>query len=365
MNKRLKRSNYMEWAKTRSQAHFNLATSGLTNVRFEEFPVRAGELEITTADGYGYLPLFERLETHTGAPRECIVTASGTSMANHLAMAALLDRGDEVLIEQPTYGLLLDVANYLHAEVKRFQRRFKNGFAIDLGEIEKLVSRKTRLIVLTNLHNPTGVLIPAETIRSIGEIALRYNAHVLVDEVYLEMPFEGDAPFCFLIGQKLPTNPFIATSSLTKAYGLSGLRCGWILAPPDLAHGMWRLNDLFAASPAHTAERMSVMAFDHLKQFRARVRTLLETNHKLLEEFLDSRNDLECVRPPAGTIAFPRLLRADPEKFFKLLREKYETTVVPGEFFEMPQHFRIGIGGETEELRAGLERMGAALDEFS
>jgi hypothetical protein len=107
------------------------------------------------------------------------------------------------------------------------------------------------------------------------------------------------------------------------------------------------------------------MAFDHLKQFRARVRTLLETNHKLLEEFLDSRNDLECVRPPAGTIAFPRLLRADPEKFFKLLREKYETTVVPGEFFEMPQHFRIGIGGETEELRAGLERMGAALDEFS
>src|SRR4051812_38886397 len=123
MKEPLKQSRYMEWAKTRSQARFNLATSGLTNVSFADFPVRLDELEITTADGYGYSPLLERLADHTGAPRECIVTASGTSMANHLAMAALLDAGDEVLIEQPTYGLLLDVANYLHADVKRFQRR--------------------------------------------------------------------------------------------------------------------------------------------------------------------------------------------------------------------------------------------------
>ena len=182
-----KRSSYMEWAKTRSQARFNLATSGLTNVPFAEFPVRMEELEITSADGYGYGPLLERLSAHTGAPQECIVTASGTSMANHLAMAALLEPGDEVLIEQPTYGLLLDVAHYLRAHVQRFQRRFENGFAVDLNELEKSVGAKTRLIVLTNLHNPTGVLIPAETIRAIGEIAARHGTRVLMDEVYLEM----------------------------------------------------------------------------------------------------------------------------------------------------------------------------------
>ena len=113
----------------------------------------------------GYLPLLERVAHHTGVQQECIVTASGTSMANHLAMAALLDPGDEVLIEQPTYGLLLDVAHYLRARVRRLQRRFENGFAVDLNELEKSVSAKTRLIVLTNLHNPTGVLIPAETVR--------------------------------------------------------------------------------------------------------------------------------------------------------------------------------------------------------
>jgi hypothetical protein len=157
---------------------------------------------------------------------------------------------------------------------------------------------------------------------------------------------------------------FLVTSSLTKAYGLSGLRCGWILAAPELAHRIRRLNDLFSATAAHPAERMSVMAFDHLAQFRERARTLLTANRALLDSFLDSRLDLDVFRPPAGTVVFPRLTKGEPEVFFRLLREKYETSVVPGEFFEAPRHFRLGIGGPSAELAAGLERLGAALDEF-
>ena len=232
---RPKRSEYMEWAKTRSQARFNLATSGLTNVPLAEFPLRVEDLEITSPEGYGYKPLLKRLAHHTGAPEECIVTAAGTSMANHLAMAAMLNPGDEVVIEQPTYGLLVDVANYLGATVKRFTRKFDAGFAVEPAEIEKVVTAKTRLIVLSNLHNPSGALIAAETLHAIAEIAQQVGAYVLIDEVYLEMLFDGEAPFCFPIGQKLANargNPFIVTSSLTKAYGLSGLRCGWILASP-------------------------------------------------------------------------------------------------------------------------------------
>ncbi|MDQ6624792.1 MAG: aminotransferase class I/II-fold pyridoxal phosphate-dependent enzyme, partial [Verrucomicrobiota bacterium] len=160
-------------------------------------------------------------------------------------------------------------------------------------------------------------------------------------------------------------NPFVVTSSLTKGYGLSGLRCGWILAAPKLAHCMWRLNDLFGANAAHPAEQLSVVAFDHLDAFRARARNLLEANRPILDAFLDSRSDLECVRPPAGTVVFPRLLGSDSESFFRVLRERFETSVVPGGFFEMAQHFRIGIGGETAELRSGLERLGAALDQFA
>ena len=225
--------------------------------------------------------------------------------------------------------------------------------------MEKAITPATRLVVLTNLHNPTGALIPWETLRAIGEMAQRAGARVLVDEVYLEMLFETAPPSAFSLGET-----FVVTSSLTKAYGLSGLRCGWILAAPELARRIWRLNDLFAATAAHPAERMSVMAFDHLAQFRERARALLATNRALLDAFLDSRADLECFRPPAGTVVFPRLPSGEPEAFFKLLREKYETSVVPGEFFECPRHFRLGIGGDTAALRTGLERLSAALDEF-
>ncbi|MGZ5504253.1 MAG: aminotransferase class I/II-fold pyridoxal phosphate-dependent enzyme, partial [Chthoniobacterales bacterium] len=275
----------------------------------------------------------------------------------HLAMAAVLEPGDEVLLEQPTYGLLLDVANYLGASIKRFQRKPETNFDIDLQEIADACSSKTKLIVLTNLHNPSGALIPQETLRAIGAIAQRGGAQVLLDEVYAEMVWDRTRT------ERGPE--FIITNSLTKAYGLSGLRCGWIVASPELARRMWRLNDLFGVNAAFPADQLSVSAFDHLEKFRERARLLLEANRPLIDAFLDSRRDLQCFRPSAGTVFFPRLLKGDTEALVRLLRGKFETSVVPGRFFEMPQHFRIGIGGETAELQAGLERLGNALDELS
>lgn len=361
-------SEYMKWAKLSSAARFNLATSGVVSVTGPEFPWPSEQMEITSTAGYGFPPLQERIARHAGVPEECVVTAAGTSMANHLAMAALLAPGDEVLIEEPAYGPLLEVAGYLGAPIKRIPRRFENGFALDVEEVQAAITPATRLIVLTNLHNPSGALLNADALCAVGTIALRAGAHVLVDEVYLEMVFDTDAPWSFRLGQTLAAaeeNPFIVTNSLTKAYGLSGLRCGWVLAAPPLAHRMWRLNDLFGAKAAHPAEQMSVIAFDHLETFRARAESLLTANRRLLDAFLDSRADLECVRPPAGSVVFPRLRRGDAEGFVALLRERFETSVVPGSFFEMPQHFRVGISGETTELRGGLERLSAALDAFA
>ncbi len=358
-------SAYMEWAKLHSHARFNLATSGIISVPTAEFPAPNERLEITAPGAYGYPPLQERIARHAGVTAECVVAAAGTSMANHLAMAAVIEPGDEVLIERPSYGLLLDLALYLGARVKRFERKPERDFAVDLAEIADGVSSETKLIVLTNLHNPSGALIPKETLQTLGEVAQENGARVLLDEVYLEMFWERNgapAPHSHLRKQD---EPFIRTNSLTKAYGLSGLRCGWVIASPELAHRMWRLNDLFGVNAAHPAEQLSVVAFDHLEKFRARSESLLSANRPLLEAFLDSRHDLKCFRPPGGTVVFPRLLGGRMEAFVGLLREKYETTVVPGEYFEMPQYFRIGIGGETAELRAGLEQMGQALDEFN
>ena len=359
---RMMGSEYMHWAKTRSSARFNLAVSGMLDLPFSDFPIETEELkhlELTRGGGYGYMPLQEALAKRLGVGTDSIVAATGTSLANHLAIAGLVQPGDEVLIERPTYEPLLAVASYLGATIKRFDRSFEDDFKILPEEVERNISSRTRLIVITNLHNPTSVLTDQQTLREVGELARRVQARVLVDEVYLETFFEGRPQTAFRLGDE-----FVVTSSLTKAFGLSGLRCGWIVAAPDLAERIWRLNDLFGVMAAHPAEQLSVMALERLDRISARMHSLLERNRELVNRFLDSRADLEVVRPQHGTIVFPRLKRGNTEKLIELLRAKYETSVVPGRFFEMPNHFRLGFSGRTETLSGGLERLGFALDEF-
>lgn len=351
-------SSYMHWAKTRSVAKYNLATSGLGNVKLSELRVSLDDIEITEG-GYGYQPLIQSIATRYRVAPEEVVTAAGTTFANHLAMAALIKPGDEVLFEHPAYEPMLALARYLGADVKRFSRRFEDEFQISLEELERLVTPKTRLIVITNLHNPSGVLISDATMKQIGEIARRVGARVLVDEVYMETLFEESPPTSFHLGEE-----FVVTSSLTKAFGLSGLRCGWILAQAEFAKRMWLLNDLFAATAVHAGERLSVVAMQQLEAIGDRAKQLLDRNRQILNEFLDMREDLEVVRPEFGTVMFPRVRHGTSERLCELLREKYETSVVPGVFFEMPAHFRIGIAGDTDVLKAGLERLGKALDEL-
>ncbi len=362
-------SEYMQWAKLRSHARFNLATSGVAHYSLSELGATLEDIELSGPSEYGYQPLQEALAAKCGVAPECVVSAIGTSLANHLAMAATVNPGDEVLIEQPAYEPILALAEYLGAVIRRFARRFENAFRIDLGEVERNLTRNTRLIVITNLHNPSSALTETATLRGLGDLARSVGARVLVDEVYLESvslhsgnpPLERvDSRPSFHLGSE-----FVVTSSLTKAYGLSGLRCGWILAEPELARRMWLLNDLFEVIPAHPAERLSVLALERLSRVAKRASALLQTNRPILNRFFDSRDDLEVERSAYGTVSFPKLRSGKVDMLCSLLRDKYETTVVPGRFFEMRDHLRIGIGGQTENLSAGLDRLGSALDEIS
>ena len=356
---RVMSSSYMQWAKKQSASRYNLATSGMVSYPLSGLPVNVEDLELNRSGGYGYAPLQETLAAHCGVAAENVVATLGTSMANYLAMAAMIEPGDEVLVEHPVYELLLSVLGYLQADIRRFPRRAATGFALEPEEVERAITPRTKLIVLTNLHNPSSARAGDAELLAIGELARRVGARVLVDEVYLEACFDPAQRTSFLLGPE-----FVVTNSLTKVYGLSGLRCGWILAEAELARRIFLLDDLFEVNAAHPAERLSVIAFQNLDRIRARSRSLLDTNRPLLNEFLATRTDLE-VRPlEAGTVVFPRLLTGPVDRFCELFRNKYEGTVVPGSFFEMPDHFRIGIAVETASLRQSLEQLAAALDEF-
>jgi aspartate/methionine/tyrosine aminotransferase len=354
---RQRHSDYMLWAKTQSRAKFNLATSGVASFPLHELPVTIDQLEINGDSAYGYAPLQHAIAKKCGVDPDSVVAAAGTSMANHLAMATLIEPGDEVLLEQPTYELLTSTLLYLGAKVKRFSRSEESGYALDPGEVRRAISPKTRLIVLTNLHNPSSVLASESALREVGDLARSVGAHVLVDEVYLDAMYVNTPKPSIHLGQE-----FVVTTSLTKVYGLSGLRCGWILAQPDLARAMWRLNDLFASIPAHPAELLSVIALENLDQIRQRARKIVEADRVLLADFLGCHKSVLTPRTEFGTTAILRLTNESVEPFLARLRTEQETSAVPGRFFELPNHFRIGMGVDTDMFREGLERIGRALN---
>ena len=352
-------SRYLSWAKLHSDARFNLASSGVLDYPLAQLPVHIEDLEIGGTGPYGYPPLMERLAAKAGVPQESVVYTLGTSMANFVALTALVNRGDEVLIERPTYDPLLTILDHIGAKVCRFERLAEKGFKLGLGELERKLTPQTRLVILCNLHNPSSALTDDITLRQAGEMAAKVGAHVLVDEVYLETLFDQPWRSSVHLGSN-----FVVTSSLTKAYGLSGIRCGWILAQPDLVQRMWQIIDFTYGSPVHPAELLAVIVLDHLHLVRDRACALLETNRRLVNEFLARNPDLDCEPSRFGTTVFPRLRLGRTDEFVGILRDKFETSVVPGEFFEQAQHFRIGFGGATEIVRSGLERLSAALEAF-
>jgi aspartate/methionine/tyrosine aminotransferase len=240
--------------------------------------------------------------------------------------------------------------------VKRFRRVEENGWAIDPEEVRRCITPKTRLIVITNLHNPTSAFTPVPVQREIGDIAHSVGAFVLVDEVYLDAVYDDTPRTSFHLGPE-----FVVTSSLTKVYGVSGLRCGWILAQPDVAWKMRRLNDLYAATPVFPGELLSVAAFKHLNLLRERGRHIVEADRKLLRDFLAEQPAISAVRTDWGTTSFVRLVNGDADAFLERLRSEFDTSAVPGRFFEMPDHFRIGMGVDSEMFAEGLNRISRAL----
>ena len=358
--KPVQRSSYMEWVKTSPRVRFNLATSGVVPLPMSFLSVTFQDLELTGSGTYGYDPLQQVIANKCEVSPDNVVAATGTSMANHLAMAVLIQQGDEVIIETPTYEPLVAIAQYLGARIKRFVRSAESGFALDPKEVERAIGPRTRVIILTNLHNPSGALASDTDLAAVGAIARSVQARVIVDEVYLDAAFERKPRSAHHLGDE-----FVTTSSLTKVYGLGGLRCGWILAAPELATRMWRLNNLFGVDAAHIAEQLSCLAIMQLHRIYDRARTLLTNNRRIAFDLLAGCSTLDVSRSPFGTTLFPRLKRGSADELCQVLQEKHDTLIVPGRFFEMPTHFRIGLGGDSGSLVAGLERLTLALNEIA
>jgi aspartate/methionine/tyrosine aminotransferase len=348
----------MHFAKYSTGAKYNLASSGVLDCQLSDLALTLDDLALHGPNAGGYPPLMQKIADRFGIEVGCVVTpGGGCSFANHLAFSAILSAGDEVLVEDPTYQLLCDTLGYLRADIRRFERSPSEGWKLNPERVAAAITPKTRLVVLTNLHNPSSALDSDDAVAAVAEAAAKVGAWVLVDEVYRELMFrDGVARTAFQ-----PDGNIVVTSSLTKAYGLSGLRCGWILAPKDLAGRMSRLNDLFGVHPPHVAERMAVVAFDQLPSLRARANGLIDANRAAYRQLLGQHPGLDQAVFDQGTTVFPRLIGAEVDSFVETLQAKFETGVVPGRFFSRPDRMRIGLGGNVETSRIAMERLAEAL----
>jgi aspartate/methionine/tyrosine aminotransferase len=353
----MKGSIYMRWAKDHAAARYNLANSGMLGAETADLDLEPGDVQVNGQNRDGYPPLLEAIASLYGVTAEQVVQAGGTSGANFLAFATLVDPGDEVLIEQPTYEPLLAALNFVGARVRRFGRRFEDGYHVDLDAIRSQLSDKVRLIVLTNPHNPSGVLLPPEEVAEVGRLAAQVGALVLVDEVYLDVWFDQAPPSHIHLGPH-----FLATSSLTKSYGLSGLRCGWILAAPEIADRMRKAYDFMDAGGSMPSATLALAALRQLPRLIARSRAILDPNIAQVRAFLNDHAEwLDCAVPGRSMCVFPRLHHEeDSQPLHDWLRTR-DTSIVPGKYFEFPRHFRLGFAVKPEDVAAGLQHLSQGL----
>ena len=348
------RSPYMEWAKGRPRPTIDLAGSNLLTCPLDELTGAREAVDLAGESPDGYVPLVERIAARYGVAPGNVATGVGCSGANFLALAALVETGDDVLVESPGYDPLPAAAAMLGANVRSFERRFEEGWRLDPGRIERALTPRTRVVVITNPHNPSGVLAGDAELAEVGRLAERSDAVVLVDEVYLDLP--GGRPAATL------SPAFVSTNSLTKAYGLASLRCGWALASPEVTERIRRARDVVDVWSPIPSDRLSVLAFQAIDRLAERARGLFLANSPLVASFLLGRPELECV-PSRATIAFPRFRDGrDASPFVEKLFREHGVAVVPGTFFDSPSHFRIAFGGDTEDLKKGLEAIASSLE---
>lgn len=361
---RLERMRYLNWAKRAHgdpRVRFNIAASGMAQASAADVGLEPPpSLAIAGPDSFGNLRLRTRLAEMNDVPASHVTTAAGTTQANFLAIGALVRPGDTVLCEWPAYEPLWRVVEAFGARIEWVRRDEETAFVPDLQQIAEGFARGARLLIVSDLHNPSGALLERSWLRELERLARRHDAWVLVDEVYLSGVFDRVVESATTIGGRI-----VVTSSLTKTYGIGPHRAGWVVAPPAVIERAWEVADYIGVTGSYLGEEAVVRALDVLPALRDRaVRRRAETWPIVRE--IAVKHGLLTIKPAGGFIAWLRLPKGlDADRFAEHLLEQHGTLVVSGAFFGAPQHVRVGYGAPAEIVREGMTRFERALGQLA
>jgi len=357
-------------------ASYDIAESGIlplsTNdlLAFAEPKERQAILKGLLDTPLGYSEASGSLELRTtlaNTYRDCgpenVLVTTGAIEANFLLFNVLLDPGDHVLAVNPAYQQLNSVTRAVGAEVSLWRIR-PESYRYDLDQLERLMTPRTRLIVVNTPHNPTGAMLSEEELGRVYGLAESVGAWVLCDEAYRWLEVPGGDPFAppaFDYGSGA-----ISVGTISKPFGLPGLRIGWMAAPAEIVTECWSMRDYVSLSPGKLGDALAILAFGHRDRIVERNRRIIEQNLRATNRFVEERSDFLSWTPPRGGLL--ALLRYELDipslELANKLSEEHGVMLAPGSAFGFEHHLRIGIGQDPPVFVEGLRRAAAFLDEL-
>jgi aspartate/methionine/tyrosine aminotransferase len=334
------------------RARYDLSSSDMPAQRLSESGGLADRSLAESHPGGGEPLRSELARIHGGKAEDYIVTA-GASEANFAVCAALIGPGDRVLVERPCYQPLEAIPRGLGAAVVPLIRRETDEFQVTSDGVRAAAPADLRLLILTNLNNPTGVAIDAGEIRGLAELAEERGFYVFMDETFRELAFDRGIPTIGGLNEHT-----IVTSTVSKCYGAGGLRIGWIRASGPTRERIRSVLDYLSVTPAGPSEAIALSLLRNRAKTFARNRRLIEEGRTVAREWAATEPDLVWHEPVAH-LTFPGL-GGDTLRLADILLRDYETFIAPGESFGLGGHFRLNIGIGAEPLQEGLARVSKA-----
>lgn len=352
-------TRYLEWARRfYGKVRFDLATSGMPAAPLSVVGVPAAE---HLDDPSGWSSLRAAIAVYNDVTADEAIAALGTTHALWLAYASLTSPGDDILVEEPAYEPLVRIAEGVGARVVRFERPLEGRFALDPDRIARAMTPRTRVVAVTNLHNPSGVRVPDDTLRAAARVAGAHGAFLLVDEVYAPFDALVDARGVFGGSARKLADNVVAVGSLTKCFGLGPLRVGWMLGP---RHAVARAEDAITAScgmlPLSHAH-MAAHAFSRIPELAARAHNVLAGKRARVAAWASSEG-LAWSTPDEGLFGFATVPGSgDLTPLIEAAAQTSEVLVAAGAFFGVPNGFRLAWSAEPVALEEGLARLARAL----
>jgi len=353
-------------SKFEQEVDYNLSESGAHPISLRELlgdDPREVDRLLATGLNYPYVNGIPELRhniaaLYDGASAENVLVTVGAAEANYITTRTLLSPGDEVVVMLPNYMQVWGIAKNHGYRLKTFHLREDRGWAPDLNELEDAVTADTSLFAVCNPDNPTGYIMSVEEMDAIVAVAERVGAWILADEVYSGAERLTDMQTPSFYGRY---DKVVATNSLSKAYGLPGLRLGWVVGPPDTVDEIWARHEYTTISATMLSNTLAAIALSPQVRPRLlqRTRGYIRSGYPVLQQWMDQHENTFSLTPPqAAAIAFVRYhLDINSTQFTERLRQEKSVLIVPGDHFGMDHLLRVSFGLPHDYLVAGLDRI--------